>query len=57
MHDAWFADEDQVRKTVGLLDKPVYQYSNAREVRRGCLGFKTGQLILNFLVICCLGFI
>jgi len=57
VHDAWFADEDQVRKTVGLLDKPVYQYSNAREVRRGCLGFKTGQLILNFLVICCLGFI
>lgn len=42
MHDAWFADEEQVRKTVGLLDKPVFQNSNAREVRRGCLGFKTG---------------
>lgn len=33
MHDAWFADEDQVRKTVGLLEKPVFQNSNTREVR------------------------
>ena len=32
MHDAWFADEDAVRKSVGLLDKQVVQLSNAREV-------------------------
>ncbi|KAJ1378827.1 putative E3 ubiquitin-protein ligase, partial [Sesbania bispinosa] len=32
VHDAWFADEDRVRKAVGLLEKPVVQYSpNARE--------------------------
>lgn len=43
MHDAWFADEDQIRKTVGLLEKPVFQNPNPREVRHGCLGFKTGQ--------------
>lgn len=30
MHDAWFADEDAVRKSVGLLDKPVVEFSNAK---------------------------
>ena len=43
MHDAWFADEDGVRKAVGLLDKPVVEYPNAREVRYGWPGFKTGS--------------
>lgn len=43
MHDAWFADEDRVRKTVGLLDKPVVQHSNPKEVRYGCLCVKTGH--------------
>lgn len=44
VHDAWFADEDRVRKAVGLLEKPVFQYSpNAREVRYGWMGFKPGQ--------------
>ena len=32
MHDAWFSDEDAVRISVGLLDKQVVQFSNAREV-------------------------
>ncbi|KAF7823973.1 putative E3 ubiquitin-protein ligase ARI7 [Senna tora] len=32
VHDAWFADEDRVRKAVGLLDKPVVQFPNAREL-------------------------
>lgn len=40
MHDAWFADEQQVRKAVGLLEKPVFENHKAREVRYGCLGFK-----------------
>ncbi|KAH9727700.1 putative E3 ubiquitin-protein ligase ARI7 [Citrus sinensis] len=31
VHDAWFADEDAVRKSVGFLDKPVVEFSNARE--------------------------
>ncbi|KAA8527295.1 hypothetical protein F0562_034608 [Nyssa sinensis] len=33
VHEAWFADEDRVRKDVGLLEKPVVEYSNARELR------------------------
>lgn len=33
MHDEWFADEDRVRKAVGLLEKPVIQYPDDREVR------------------------
>lgn len=41
MHDAWFADEERVRKAVGLLEKPAVQNCNAREVRLGWLGFKT----------------
>jgi hypothetical protein len=32
VHDAWFADEDRVRKTVGLLEEPVVKFPNAREV-------------------------
>ncbi|RDX90148.1 putative E3 ubiquitin-protein ligase ARI7 [Mucuna pruriens] len=35
VHDAWFADEDQVRKTVGLLEKPVFLNSNPREFTCG----------------------
>ncbi|XP_021658431.1 probable E3 ubiquitin-protein ligase ARI7 isoform X1 [Hevea brasiliensis] len=31
VHDEWFADEEAVRKSVGLLDTPVVQFSNARE--------------------------
>ncbi|KAI8566981.1 hypothetical protein RHMOL_Rhmol02G0085700 [Rhododendron molle] len=29
VHEAWFADEDRIRKTVGLLERPV-QFSNAK---------------------------
>lgn len=32
MHEAWFADEDRVRKAVGLVDKPVVKFPNARDV-------------------------
>lgn len=32
MHEAWFADEDKVRKTFGLLKKPVIQLTSSREV-------------------------
>lgn len=41
MHDAWFADEEGVRKAVGLLEKPVVEYPNAREVRYGWSGSKS----------------
>lgn len=32
MHEEWFADEERVRKAVGLLEKSVVQISNAKEV-------------------------
>ncbi|KAL9380442.1 hypothetical protein Peur_026099 [Populus x canadensis] len=35
VHDAWFSDEDAVRISVGLLDKQVVQFSNARELTCG----------------------
>uniref|UniRef100_A0A2N9EM97 RBR-type E3 ubiquitin transferase n=1 Tax=Fagus sylvatica TaxID=28930 RepID=A0A2N9EM97_FAGSY len=35
VHDAWFADEDRVRKTVGLLEEPVVKFPNARELTCG----------------------
>ncbi|XP_022878892.1 probable E3 ubiquitin-protein ligase ARI8 isoform X2 [Olea europaea var. sylvestris] len=35
VHEQWFADEGRVRKSVGLFEKPVVQYLNAREVTCG----------------------
>ncbi|KAL8170841.1 hypothetical protein V2J09_022645 [Rumex salicifolius] len=35
VHDEWFADEDKVRKSVGLLENPAVDLSNAREVACG----------------------
>eukprot|EP00257_Ricinus_communis_P023472 XP_015583466.1 probable E3 ubiquitin-protein ligase ARI7 [Ricinus communis] len=35
VHDEWFSDEEAVRKSVGLLEKPVVQLSNARELTCG----------------------
>lgn len=32
MHDEWFADEEKVRRAVGLLERPVVEFPNAREV-------------------------
>jgi hypothetical protein len=32
VHDEWFADEEKVRRAVGLLERPVVEYPNAREV-------------------------
>lgn len=43
MHDEWFADEEKVRRSVGLLEKPVVEYPNAREV---CSSFST--MLLKF---------
>lgn len=33
MHDEWFANEEKVRTAVGLLEKPVVEFPNAKEVR------------------------
>lgn len=35
VHDEWFADEEKVRRAVGLLEKPVVQFPNARELTCG----------------------
>ncbi|KAF8391837.1 hypothetical protein HHK36_022175 [Tetracentron sinense] len=35
VHDEWFADEEKVRKAVGLLEKPVFQIPNARKLTCG----------------------
>lgn len=35
VHDEWFADEERVRRAVGLLEKPVAQLLNNREVTCG----------------------
>ncbi|KAH7571288.1 hypothetical protein ACOSP7_013702 [Xanthoceras sorbifolium] len=35
VHDEWFADEENVRKAVGLLDKPVVQFPDAKELTCG----------------------
>ncbi|KAK6266162.1 hypothetical protein QUC31_016999 [Theobroma cacao] len=35
VHDEWFADEEGVRQTVGLLERPVIRVSNARELTCG----------------------
>ncbi|KAK1270886.1 putative E3 ubiquitin-protein ligase ARI7 [Acorus gramineus] len=35
VHDAWFADEESVRRTVGLLEKPVNRPLNAGELTCG----------------------
>ena len=49
MHEAWFADEDGVRKTVGLLERPVVQFSKAKEVSYKKLKI-LGLKILFFVV-------
>ncbi|KAG5530865.1 hypothetical protein RHGRI_025726 [Rhododendron griersonianum] len=35
VHDVWFADEDRVRKAVGLLESPVVRFPNAKELTCG----------------------
>lgn len=35
VHDEWFADEGGVRQSVGLLERPAVQVSNARELTCG----------------------
>lgn len=35
VHEAWFADEDKVRKAIGLLKKPIVRFPNAAELKCG----------------------
>lgn len=32
VHEAWFADEEKVRKAVGIMEKPLVKFSNSVEV-------------------------
>lgn len=61
MHEKWFADEEGVRKAVGILEKPLAKSPNFKEVSYDfdCLPcyylqFTTHHLILNafFFVSC-----
>lgn len=38
VHDEWFADEEKVRKVVGLPEKSVVEYPNVTEVSNMQLG-------------------
>lgn len=54
VHDEWFADEEKVRKAVGLPEKPVIEYPNAKEVNS--LFFRMIMKFWHFLLIliwCC----
>jgi ariadne-1 len=35
VHDEWFADEEKVRKAVGLLEKPVVKFPDGKEMTCG----------------------
>lgn len=34
MNDEWFANEEKVRKAVGLLEKSCFPFPTSKEVRR-----------------------
>lgn len=64
LHDAWFADENQVRKKVGLLEEPVFQILDAREFICGicfenvpCDGIKSAACGHPFCSTCWTGYI
>ncbi|RYR42570.1 hypothetical protein Ahy_A08g039031 isoform B [Arachis hypogaea] len=48
VHDAWFADEDRVCKTVGLLEKPVVQHPNPREVLLMCYDCYPSVVVIRY---------
>ncbi|GLT40928.1 hypothetical protein SLA2020_150240 [Shorea laevis] len=35
VHEEWFADEENVRKAVGLLEKPTFRFPNGKEMTCG----------------------
>lgn len=56
MHDEWFADEERVRKAVGLLEKRAVQFPDGEEVssQHRILICVFKYLVLNlWLVITC----
>lgn len=63
VHDEWFADEETVRKSVGLLETPVVHFSNARDVRTSIISMHSwgwlcsACLILNVTVSLLLTFV
>lgn len=49
MHDEWFADEERVRKSVGLFERPVVDVSDASEV--SSIGYKFACVFVNLLFL------
>lgn len=52
MHDEWFADEEKVRRAVGLLEEPVVPFPDGREVSIPCL-ICLLYSVMFYLRICC----
>ena len=48
MHDEWFADEEKVRKAVGLLEEPVVPFPDGREVCSLCFA-----CLLSLIIFFC----
>lgn len=46
VHDEWFADEERVRRTVGILEGPVVPTPDGREVIPLILDSKLFSIIL-----------
>ncbi|KAJ4721664.1 RBR-type E3 ubiquitin transferase [Melia azedarach] len=64
VHDEWFADEERVRKTVGLLEKPVVKFPDGDEMTCGicfetcpCDRLKTAACGHPFCSTCWTGYI
>ncbi|KAI9085196.1 hypothetical protein K1719_032829 [Acacia pycnantha] len=64
VHEAWFANEENVRRTVGLPEKPVVQFPNARELTCGicfetypCSRIKSAACGHPFCISCWEGYI
>lgn len=52
MHEEWFADEERVRKSVGLLEKPIVPLSRVTEVRSLLCYWKLIHFVAIITFIC-----
>ncbi|KAM7278254.1 hypothetical protein ACFE04_005388 [Oxalis oulophora] len=51
VHDEWFADEEKVRNSVGLLDKPVVKFPHGKEMTCG-ICFETYPCDQLYAAVC-----
>lgn len=52
VHEEWFADEERVRKSVGLLEKPIVPLSRVTEVRSLLCYWKLIHFVAIITFIC-----